>query len=119
MTREEEIEKALNFYAPSFWDDTKSVMSDEEISISFEGFRRGARWADEHPNKWISVKDYLPKQDEEVIVLVDEPAPFYKIAFGHIVDKERCKDYNGWNIPNVVYWIPMPSLPQFIKTIIG
>ena len=32
MTREEEIEKALNFYAPSFWDDTKTVMTDEELS---------------------------------------------------------------------------------------
>ena len=21
------------------------------------------------------------------------------------------KDYNGWNIPNVVYWFPIPKLP--------
>ena len=109
MAREEEIIKAA-----------KRCSVYEYNQIDYEnGFIIGAKWADEHPNKWISVNDYLPKQDEEVIVLVDEPAPFYKIAFGHIVDKERCKDYNGWNIPNVVYWIPMPSLPQFIKTIIG
>ena len=110
MTREEEIKQAARSYISG---DTLSS------NLTVIHFANGAKWADEHPNKWISVKDYLPKQDEEVIVLVDEPAPFYKIAFGHIVDKERCKDYNGWNIPNVVYWIPMPSLPQFIKTIIG
>lgn len=64
--------------------------------------------------QFISVKDSLPKQDEEVIVLCDElnTAPIYKIAFGHIVDKTICKDYNGWNIPNVVYWFPMPKLPK-------
>ena len=45
---------------------------------------------------------------------VDElnTALFYKISFGHIVDKTMCKDYNGWNIPNVVYWYPMPKLTK-------
>ena len=65
-------------------------------------------------DKWISVEKDLPEQDEEVIVLCDElnTAPCYKIAFGHIVDKTICKDYNGWNIPGVVYWFPMPKLPK-------
>ena len=63
-------------------------------------------------HQFINVTDGLPKQDEEVIVLCDElnTAPCYKIAFGHTVDKTICKDYNGWNIPNVVYWFPMPKL---------
>ena len=62
-----------------------------------------------HTNRFISVKETLPKQDEEVIVLCDDlnVAPNYKISFGHIVDKTICKDYNGWNIPSVVYWFPM------------
>ena len=80
-----------------------------------QAFEKGAEWADNHPKSpWISVKDDLPKQDEEVIVLCDElnTAPCYKIAFGHIVDKTICKDYNGWNIPSVVYWFPMPKLPK-------
>ena len=101
----------------------KVMTREEQISIAscaYSDFTAGAKWADSNPKlSWRSVEEELPKQDEEVIVLVDEPAPFYKIAFGHIVDKERCKDYNGWHIPNVVYWVPMPSLPQFIKTIIG
>ena len=64
-------------------------------------------------NQWISIDENLPKQDEEVIVLCDElnVAPNYKISFGHIVDKNICQDYNGWNIPNVVYWFPIPNIP--------
>ena len=78
-------------------------------------FTDGAKWADSNPKSpWISVEEELPKQDEEVIVLCDylNVAPNYKISFGHIVDKTTCQDYNGWNIPNVVYWIPMPKLPN-------
>ena len=67
-----------------------------------------------YKSRFVSVKNALPEQDEEVIVLVDDlnTSPNYKIAFGHVVDKERFKDYNGWNIPNVVYWFPMPKLPK-------
>jgi len=63
---------------------------------------------------WHSVDECLPKIDEEVVVLTDElnTAPIYKIAFGHIVDTERCIDYNGWNIPGVRYWMPCPEIPN-------
>lgn len=63
---------------------------------------------------WHSVDDCLPEVDEEVIVLTDElgTAPIYKIAFGHIVDKDRCLDYNGWNIPGVRFWMPCPTIPK-------
>lgn len=118
MTREEEIENALNYYAPRYcWVDKETVMPDEKLAISFEWFRRGAKWADEHPNRWISVEDRLPEQNKKVIVICEklDTAPFYKISLGHIVDKTICKDnYNGWDIPNVVYWIPMPKLPEEI-----
>lgn len=75
-------------------------------------FLEGAEFALE--NQWISVEDNLPEQDEEVVVLCDEfnTAPVYKISFGHIVDKTIYRDYNGWNIPNVVYWFPLPKLPK-------
>ena len=55
-----------------------------------------------------------PPIDEEVIVLTDDlnTAPIYKIALGHIVDRMHCSDYNGWNIPGVKYWMPMPKLPN-------
>ena len=75
-------------------------------------FKAGAEWM--AGQGWISVDEKLPKMDEEVIVLTDEfgTAPIYKIAFGHIVDVERCIDYNGWNIPGVKYWMPCPEIPN-------
>lgn len=51
---------------------------------------------------WVSVKDRLPPVDKEVVVLTTDS----EIRFGHIVDKKIAKDYNGWNIPNVEYWLP-------------
>lgn len=51
---------------------------------------------------WVSVNDRLPPVDKEAVVLTKDG----EICFGHIVDKKIAKDYNGWNIPNVEYWLP-------------
>lgn len=51
---------------------------------------------------WVSVKDKLPPVDKEAVVLTKDG----EICFGHIVDKKIAKDYNGWNIPDVEYWLP-------------
>lgn len=48
-----------------------------------------------------------PQVDEEVIALVGENK---MISFAHIVDKDRCIDYDGWNIPDVKCWIPCPKI---------
>ena len=50
-----------------------------------------------------------PQMDEEVIALVGENK---MISFAHIVDKERCVDYDGWNIPDVRWWIPCPKIEE-------
>lgn len=63
---------------------------------------------------WHSVNESLPPMDEDVIVLTDIITKgglnvgFGRIAFGHIVDKSVAIDYNGWNIPGVKFWMPMP-----------
>ena len=63
--------------------------------------------------KWIDASLSKPEQDVEVIVLLKTFSEgFYKIAFGHIVDKNKCVDYNGWNIEGVRYWIPCPEMPK-------
>lgn len=63
--------------------------------------------------KWIDASLSQPEQDVEVIVLLETPAEgCYKVAFGHIVDKSKCVDYNGWNIEDVRYWIPCPEMPK-------
>ena len=51
---------------------------------------------------WVSVKDKLPPVDKEAVVLTTGG----EICFGHIVDKKIAKDYNGWNVPDVEYWLP-------------
>lgn len=67
---------------------------------------------------WHSVDESLPPVDEEVIVLADRLnlGSLFVIAFGHIVDRNLCSDYNGWNIPRVKYWMPMPELPNEEET---
>ena len=112
MTRGEEIRNAIDKIIPI---PTSEKGRNYEQSLMATGFEAGARWANDNPKlSWIRVEDSLPEQDEEVIVLCGElnTAQFYKISFGHIVDKTMCKDYNGWNIPNVVYWYPMPKLTK-------
>ncbi len=51
---------------------------------------------------WVSVNNRLPPVYKEAVVLTKDG----EICFGHIVDKKIAKDYNGWNIPNVEYWLP-------------
>lgn len=51
---------------------------------------------------WVSIKDRLPPVNKEAVVLTTDG----EICFGHIVDKKIAKDYNGWNIPDVEYWLP-------------
>ena len=64
--------------------------------------------------EWCSVNNSLPEIDEEVIVLTDElgTEPIYNICFGHIVDRRYAMDFNGWNIPGVKFWMPMPKIPE-------
>ena len=55
---------------------------------------------------WIPSTEH-PLIDEEVIALVGENK---MISFAHIVDKDICVDYDGWNIPKVKCWIPCPKI---------
>ena len=116
MTREEEIWNTINNLQIGIYNENNSSDNDEYDGSDIQDtFYLGVKWADKNPKlSWIRVEDSLPKQDEEVIVLCDEhnTAPYYKISFGHIVDKAICKDYNKWNVPGVVYWFPMPKLPK-------
>lgn len=88
-----------------------------------KGYQQGKKDAENHLG-WHPASEH-PEVDEEVIVLVDnipiyltqsmnrlDAFPIYKIAFGHIVNIEYCKDYDGWNIPGVKYWMLMPKLEE-------
>lgn len=73
------------------------------------GAMKMAQWKDEQLG-WHDAKKEQPPMDEEVIVLTDilngkELSTPRMICFGHIVDKNICVDYDGWNIPGVAYWM--------------
>lgn len=57
---------------------------------------------------WIPSTEH-PQVDEEVIALVGENK---MISFAHIVDKNKAIDYDGWNIPDVRWWIPSPKIEE-------
>lgn len=115
MTRAEE--RALRAY-PVMEDFYRKdgILRSEPLDLNLEkrGFYRQGYEQAEKDLGWHSVDECLPEVDEEVIVLTDDlgTAPVYKIAFGHIVSKDRCLDYNGWNIPGVKYWMPCPTIPK-------
>ena len=124
MTREEEIIEAARTRAERHHVAEMELFRGDRCNYSYEriyrseraSFEAGAEWADSHPvNVWHDANIVVPPQDEEVIVLIDDIhcGSNYKIAFGHIVDKTRCVDYNGWNIPDVVCWMPCPKIPYW------
>ena len=86
---------------------------------SYKAFLHGVEWSDKNPY-WRDVRDvdeflppaneeFLPPVDEEVIALVGDSL---MISFAHIVNKEIAVDYNGWNIPDVRYWMPCPPIEE-------
>lgn len=111
MTRAEE---RASIAAYGWQSDKEGNMTLEMFPEPFKrGFVKGYEQAEKELG-WHSVDECLPEVDEEVIVLTDDlgTAPVYKIAFGHIVDKMHCSDYDGWNIPGVKFWMPCPTIPK-------
>ena len=77
----------------------------------YKAFLHGVEWSDKNPY-WRDVRDSdesLPPVDEEVIALVGDSL---MISFAHIVNKKYAVDYNGWNIPDVRYWLPCPPIEE-------
>lgn len=91
--------------------------------VSRRGFQEGYEQAEKDLG-WHSVDESLPPVDEDVIVLTDalNLHCFHKIGFAHIVNQEATVDidgkpykpisHDGWNIPAVKYWMPMPIIPE-------
>ena len=111
MTRDEEIINAgINYTLQTYpvcigGDNFSEQMRDFNRNKSFEA---GANWADEHPY-WRPATEH-PIADVEVIALVGK---YLKVVFAHIVkDRERVVDYDGWNIPEVKWWMPIQSIEE-------
>ena len=110
MNREEQIKQANIEYTLKnrpmcVCGDSFAEMADELNRNA--AFEEGVKWSEEHPY-WRPSTEH-PQMDEEVIALVGE---YNKIYFAHIVDKRLCVDYDGWNIPDVRWWIPCPKIEE-------
>ena len=110
MKRKEQIRRASIEYTIRIAD--RCIGADAFPKIIDEinrnhAFEEGVKWADEHPY-WRPSTEH-PQMDEEVIALVGE---YNQIYFAHIVDKRFCVDYDGWNIPDVRWWIPCPKIEE-------
>ena len=115
MTRAEEV---ASMAYPVVWKRrpydgiVRSTGDYEDINLTRRiGFQQGYERA-ERDLGWHPASEH-PPIDEEVIVLTDAlgVAPYYEIAIGHIVNID-CVDFNGWNIRGVVWWMPMPKIPN-------
>lgn len=87
----------------------KGLICENSRGIYIQGYEQA-----EKDLGWRSVEGPLPEMDEEVIVLKDKQNTglVYEISFGHLVDTERCIDYDGWNVQGVKFWMPMPKIPE-------
>ena len=110
----EGIRKSISFFFDIRWKITQSPI---ELKQAVLEVIDGERAADVQPiNRWISVEDRLPNQDEKVLVLTKDrdimtmiykvtPFRWYKPNFG------------GFDKDFVMYWQPFPELPKDGDTI--
>lgn len=109
-------EKALEAYPPEMRKAFELLPKDWNKPLR-TAYVKGYKQAEKDLG-WNSVDKSLPPVDEEVIVLRNEsngitlPYP-YNLSYGHLVaDKTIFVEYNGWNVPGVKYWMPMPKIPK-------
>ena len=108
---EESIKRALSYIKDV---DGNGCQEEDCLNIATNSLNRAIKLLEERQSPWISVNDELPPEDEEVIVITETES----IYFAHIVNKAIAKDYDGWNIPNVAFWMPYnPSeeMKEFFK----
>ena len=113
MTRQEEIRNAIDTIFPIPPSEKGRKYEQALMATGFEG---GVKWADAHPKSpWISVKDDLPCNHEELLNPDDKRDTSYVVAIihGHIV-LSRMYYLNGkwhWESNESTHWFPIPKLP--------
>ena len=106
MTREEQLTAAANLYE-----------KENDENRDWTSFYEGAEWADEHPKSpWISVKEDLPCNHKELIV-IENVCTKRVIAFDgdDFSLKSMIMTEGKWHwicSTKVKYWIPIPNLPK-------
>lgn len=117
MIRNEEINKA----AYSQYCNSESIC----FTLMCDSFKQGAKWADEHPQSpWISVKDDLPCNHEELWVMAGSLIHTKKVLVSLTDDTNRLlsmlydevNDEWDWESKiiksKIIFWTPIPELPK-------
>ena len=122
MTREEQIKKQADIYTDNAsnyteWSDDGGWSNSNDIDLIEKAFIEGAKWADNNSKSpWISVEDDLPCNHEElthsnytdrVIVLARNEFP--EVEFMYKVEEGV---WEWTTLKNVLYWMPIPKLPE-------
>lgn len=109
MERIEEIEKEVSKIAGVHPDWNK-------LECFRKGFTEGIKWADEHQKSpWVSVKERLPKSDEEVLVGCWCKDYFKYLSVGkYLANIEEWLD-DADNTMNATHWMPIPSFDAILE----
>lgn len=100
MTRKEQIAKAA---------------SSRVSLIAQNGFKIGARWADEHPKSpWVRPNERMPLEDESVLVHLKDG----RTKLGGWMKDDLDDEVYWWGFEEFIetkdvdYWMPIPKLPN-------
>ena len=80
MTRDEQIIEASHNYGKTL--NEEAVFDYEDMKCAF---KKGAKWADEHPNLeslWHDASEEPLLEDKEIIFLTEQGAPYISESFG-------------------------------------
>ena len=119
MTREKEVEiiserhgAASLMYGKLHSDTLKGLLKHYQ-----KGFAAGVKWADENPkSSWISVKDDLPCNHEELLINKGVTKKVFVLKFGGFPDVDYMLRVNGkwiwFAYENHKFWMPIPEPPK-------
>ena len=110
MTREEEINNAKEaFY--------RKILQEGTYYDPRDCFEEGAEWADNHPKSpWISTKDDLPCNHEELLINKGVTKKVVVLKFGGFPGVDFMLRVNGewiwFAYENSKFWMPIPEPPK-------
>lgn len=92
-------------HADDQYDDPKREAKYEALNIAITAMGRSI------PPRWISVKEKLPKDYEDVVIIMrDGASSWYRVAY---------REYGGWSFgggrrvnDEVTHWMPIPQPPK-------
>lgn len=117
--REKEINDAIETHMNGLFEDRVEIAIEDYKNIQ-DAFVVDAQWADKHSKSpWISVKDDLPCNHEELISYKDATETILVLAniggiigITKMVKNSHTSEWIWATHITVYHWMPMPPLPK-------